>query len=65
MITHGDLEAEMKRIAVLVAEQNGGEIDLSPDSYAFKAGQELAMGGEADEYTETILHKYRRLVKQA
>jgi len=65
VITHGDLEAEMKRIAVLVAEQNGGEIDLSPDSYAFKAGQELAMGGEADEYTETILHKYRRLVKQA
>ena len=63
VISTENLKEEFQRIAKIVTEQNNGEVDLSDGSFAFTAGWELATGGEHDEYTEKILHKYRRLVK--
>lgn len=62
----------MRSMAQVVDEQNKGEpgyVTMAPgfDTPAFRAAEDLIFGAReaANGYTEAVLHKYRRMVKEA
>lgn len=66
VITTDDVEDSLRRMALLVDEQNSGLPDYRPmaptfDDHAFLAARELLLNGASQPsgYTEPILHRYR------
>jgi malate synthase len=72
VVTAEDVESAFKRMADIVDGQNAGEPGYEPmgpeyDGQAFLAARELVLEGlvQPSGYTEPILHRRRRAVKQA
>ncbi len=71
VITHEQLDQAMRRMALVVDEQNAGDPDYrpiadDPSSEAFQAVRELVLDGLAQPsgYTEPVLHRRRQLEKR-
>lgn len=71
VITVNDVEASLRRMAVLVDEQNASDPDYRPmapgyDGHAFLAARELLLEGtkQPSGYTEPVLHRRRSALKR-
>jgi len=71
LVSRDQLEESLRRMALKVDEQNAGDPDYRPmapgyDGEAFQAARALIMEGvgQPGGYTEPVLHRYRRLVKE-
>jgi len=72
VLTEAEVEAGLKRMALVVDRQNADDVAYTPmapgyDGPAFSAARELVLNGAAQPngYTEPLLHKWRRVAKAA
>ncbi|HXQ47441.1 MAG TPA: malate synthase G [Caulobacteraceae bacterium] len=72
VLTEAEVEASLRRMALVVDRQNGDDREYTPmaptyDGPAFAAARELVLKGasQPNGYTEPLLHKWRRVAKAA
>jgi len=72
VLTEAEVEASLRRMALVVDRQNGDDREYAPmaptyDGPAFAAARELVLKGasQPNGYTEPLLHKWRRVAKAA